>query len=46
MRWHETPEVGGVSGTYTGEAGPGLLRQLQRNECARLGMVRCGGPGC
>jgi cellulose synthase/poly-beta-1,6-N-acetylglucosamine synthase-like glycosyltransferase len=29
------PEVGGVSGTYTGEAGPGLLRQLQRNEFVR-----------
>ena len=29
------PEVGGVSGTYAGEAGPGLLRQLQRNEFVR-----------
>jgi cellulose synthase/poly-beta-1,6-N-acetylglucosamine synthase-like glycosyltransferase len=29
------PEVGGVSGTYTGEDGPGLLRQLQRNEFVR-----------
>lgn len=29
------PEIGGVSGTYTGEDGPGLLRQLQRNEFAR-----------
>lgn len=29
------PEVGGVSGTYTGEDGPGLLRQLQRNEFIR-----------
>jgi poly-beta-1,6-N-acetyl-D-glucosamine synthase len=28
-------EVGGVSGTYTGEDGPGLLRQLQRNEFVR-----------
>jgi poly-beta-1,6-N-acetyl-D-glucosamine synthase len=28
-------EVGGVSGTYTGEPGPGLLRQLQRNEFVR-----------
>ena len=29
------PEVVGVSGTYTGEDGPGLLRQLQRNEFVR-----------
>src|SRR5215470_16299434 len=29
------PELGGVSGTYTGEDGPGLLRQLQRNEFVR-----------
>jgi cellulose synthase/poly-beta-1,6-N-acetylglucosamine synthase-like glycosyltransferase len=29
------PEVGGVSGTYTGEDGPGPLRQLQRNEFVR-----------
>jgi poly-beta-1,6-N-acetyl-D-glucosamine synthase len=29
------PEVGGVSGTYTGEDGPGLLLQLQRNEFVR-----------
>ncbi|HEU5420400.1 MAG TPA: glycosyltransferase family 2 protein [Streptosporangiaceae bacterium] len=29
------PLVGGVSGTYTGEPGPGLLRQLQRNEFVR-----------
>jgi poly-beta-1,6-N-acetyl-D-glucosamine synthase len=28
-------QVGGVSGTYTGEPGPGLLRQLQRNEFVR-----------
>jgi poly-beta-1,6-N-acetyl-D-glucosamine synthase len=28
-------EVGGVSGSYTGEPGPGLLRQLQRNEFVR-----------
>jgi biofilm PGA synthesis N-glycosyltransferase PgaC len=28
-------EVGGVSGTYTGEPGPGMLRQLQRNEFVR-----------
>jgi poly-beta-1,6-N-acetyl-D-glucosamine synthase len=28
-------EVGGVSGTYTGEDGPGLIRQLQRNEFVR-----------
>lgn len=29
------PGVGGVSGTYTGEEGAGLLRQLQRNEFLR-----------
>lgn len=29
------PELGGVSGTYTGEDGAGLLRQLQRNEFVR-----------
>jgi cellulose synthase/poly-beta-1,6-N-acetylglucosamine synthase-like glycosyltransferase len=28
-------EVGGVSGTYTGEDGPGLVLQLQRNEFVR-----------
>jgi poly-beta-1,6-N-acetyl-D-glucosamine synthase len=29
------PSVGGVSGSYTGEDGRGLLRQLQRNEFVR-----------
>jgi cellulose synthase/poly-beta-1,6-N-acetylglucosamine synthase-like glycosyltransferase len=29
------PELGGVSGTYTGENDQGLLRQLQRNEFVR-----------
>jgi biofilm PGA synthesis N-glycosyltransferase PgaC len=28
--------LGGVSGTYTGEPGPGLLHQLQRNEFVRV----------
>ncbi|MGH3276394.1 MAG: glycosyltransferase family 2 protein [Streptosporangiaceae bacterium] len=31
----QDPDVGGVSGTYTGEDGPGLLRQLQRTEFVR-----------